>query len=76
MAKTSESYPQRGITGNRVLRYAKFADKMIFYNLVTPKERKEFFKAVKVLRDLSDQYCNITGLPLEEDDVKPEELSK
>lgn len=56
----------RGITGNRVLRYAKFANKMIFYNLVTPKERKEFFKAVMVLRDLSDQYCNINGLPLEE----------
>ena len=54
------------ITGNRVLRYAKLANKMIFYNLDTPEERKEYFKAVKVLRDLSDRYCNINGLPLDE----------
>lgn len=57
----------RGITGRRVLRYAKLANKMIFYNLVTPKERQEYFKAVKVLRNLSDQYCYTNGLPLDED---------
>lgn len=57
----------RGITGKRAARYLEKAHKLVFYNLVSPKERRQYFDAVKILRSLSDKYCEIHGLPLDID---------
>ena len=57
----------RGITGNRAARYLENANKLMFYKLASPKERCQYFDAVKTLRSLSDKYCEITGLPYDLD---------
>lgn len=57
----------RGITGKRAARYLEKANKLIFYNLVSPEERRQYFNAVKTLRGLSDKYCEIHGLPYDLD---------
>ena len=57
----------RGITGKRATRYLENAHKLVFHNLVSPKERRQYFDAVKTLRSLSDKYCELHGLPLDID---------
>lgn len=54
----------RGITGEKAVKYAELANKLVFYNLVSPQERNKYFDAIKALRDLADKYCEIHGLDL------------
>lgn len=54
----------RGITGEKAVKYAELANKLVFYNLVSPQERNKYFDAIKALRDLADKYCKIHGLDL------------
>lgn len=55
----------RHITGIRTQIYAKYASKAIHYNLVDVKTRKAYFDAVKTLRSIADEYCNISGISIE-----------
>lgn len=57
----------RGITGKRAARYLENASKLSFLKLVSPKERQQYIDAVKILRNLSDKYCEMHGLPLDID---------
>lgn len=73
--ETKKVNNQRAITGDRVLVYTRFASKSVFYNLVTPKERKQYFEAVKVLRNLADEYCETCGID-DIDSIKPKLIFK
>lgn len=57
----------RGITGKRAIRYAKNASSLVTSNDLTPEERKQYFEAIKVLRNLSDKYCVFHNIPVDED---------
>ena len=54
----------RSITGNKAVQIVQYANKLVGQNLVSAKDRQKYFGAIKALRDLSDQYCEIIGLPL------------
>lgn len=54
----------RTITGNKAVQIVQYANKLVAQNLVSAKDRQKYFDAIKALRDLSDQYCEICGLPL------------
>lgn len=54
----------RGITGDKAEQIVKYANKLVALNLVSAKDRQKYFDAIKALRDLSDQYCEINGLLL------------
>ena len=56
---------KRTITSKRALRYTELASKAIRLNLVSPEERKKYFDAIYALRELSDEYCELTGLNLD-----------
>ena len=55
----------RHITGVRAQIYAKYASRAVQYKLVDAKTRKAYFDAVKTLRSIADEYCNISGIPIE-----------
>lgn len=55
----------RNITGMRTLVYTKYAGKLIDDHLATPQERSQYFKAVKILRDLADMYGEINGIDMD-----------
>ena len=54
----------RSITGNKTVQIVQYANKLVSQNLVSAEDRRKYFAAIKALRDLSDQYCEITGLEL------------
>lgn len=54
----------RTITGNKAVQIVQYANKLVAQNLVSAEDRRKYFGAIKALRDLSDQYCEITGLEL------------
>lgn len=54
----------RSITGNKAVKYTELANKMVSQNLVSPQERKQYFDAIKALRELADKYCEIVGLEI------------
>lgn len=54
----------RTITGNKAVKYTELANKMVMQNLVSPQERKQYFDAIKALRELADKYCEIVGLEI------------
>ena len=64
MTKKEIAAKTRGITGSNSVQIVQYANKLVTLNLVSPKERKKYFDAIKALRDLSDQYCEIHGLEL------------
>lgn len=59
-----QSTSTRPITGRRVEERLKHANKLISLKLCSVEQRKAYFTAVETLRELSDEYCEITGLPL------------
>ena len=54
----------RGITGDKAVKYAELANKIVMSNLVSPEERRKYFDAIYALRELADKYCNIHGLEI------------
>lgn len=55
----------RKVTGERALKYTKFAGKLVRLNLASAEERKTYFDAIYALRELSDKYCELTGIDIE-----------
>nr|DAU11652.1 MAG TPA: hypothetical protein [Bacteriophage sp.] len=37
---------------------------MVMDNMVSPEERRQYFKAIYALRELVDKYCDINGLEI------------
>lgn len=64
MTKKEIAAITRGITGNKAIQIVQYANKLVSLNLVSAEERRKYFDAIKALRDLSDQYCEINGLEL------------
>ena len=64
MKKETKVTTTRSITGNKAVQIVQYANKLVAQNLVSAKDRQKYFDAIKALRDLSDQYCEIIGLPL------------
>lgn len=56
---------QRSITGMRALVYTKYADKFVSDHFATPKERNQYFEAIKTLRALADKYGEINGIDID-----------
>lgn len=54
----------RSITGKKAVKYTELANKMVSQNLVSPQEREQYFDAIKALRKLADEYCEIVGLEI------------
>lgn len=54
----------RTVTGDKTVKYAELANKMVMQNLVSPEERRKYFDAIYTLRELADKYCEIQGLDL------------
>lgn len=54
----------RSITGIKALKYTEIANKMVMDNMVSPEERRQYFKAIYALRELADKYCDINGLEI------------
>lgn len=64
MTKKEIAATTRGITGNNAVQIVQYANKLVALNLVSEKDRQKYFDAIKILRSLSDQYCEIHGLDL------------
>ena len=64
MTKKEVITTTRSITGNKAVQIVQYANKLVAQNLVSTKDRQKYFSAIKALRDLSDQYCEINGLEL------------
>ena len=60
----------RWVTGDHALVYTRFASKALFFNLVTPKQRKQYFEAIKVLRDIADEHCKMLGIDIDSIKIK------
>lgn len=64
MTKKEITTTTRSITGNKAVQIVQYANKLVAMKLVSEEDRRKYFDAIKVLRDLSDQYCEINGLKL------------
>lgn len=64
MTKKEITTTTRSITGNKAVQIVQYANKLVAKKLVSEEDRRKYFDAIKVLRDLSDQYCEISGLKL------------
>lgn len=64
MTKKEIAATTRSITGNKAVQIVQYANKLVALNLVSEEDRRKYFDAIKALRDLSDQYCEIHGLEL------------
>ena len=64
MTKKEITTTTRSITGNKAVQIVQYANKLVVKKLVSEEDRRKYFDAIKVLRDLSDQYCEINGLKL------------
>ena len=64
MTKKEITTTTRSITGNKAVQIVQYANKLVAKKLVSKEDRRKYFDAIKVLRDLSDQYCEINGLKL------------
>uniref|UniRef100_A0AAU8MHW4 Coat protein n=1 Tax=Geladintestivirus 5 TaxID=3233137 RepID=A0AAU8MHW4_9CAUD len=64
MTKEAKVSTSRSITGNKAVQIVQYANKLVALNLISTEDRKKYFDAIKALRDLSDQYCEINGLSL------------
>ena len=67
---TKKSNNQRSITGMRAIVYTKYANKLLWEHLATPKEINQYFEAVETLRDLADKYGEIIGVNMDELNAK------
>lgn len=54
----------RSITGDKLMKYAELANKLVIYNPISAEERRQFFNAAYALRELADKYCETHGLEL------------
>lgn len=59
-----QSAQTRPITGKKAEEILKYAHKLVSLQLCSIEQRKVYFDAIKALRELSDEYCEICGLPL------------
>lgn len=59
-----QSAQTRPITGKKTEEILKYAHKLVSLQLCSIEQRKVYFDAIKALRELSDEYCEICGLPL------------
>lgn len=64
MTKKEIAAATRSITGNKAVQIVQYANKLVALNLVSEEDRRKYFDAIKTLRSLSDQYCEIHGLEL------------
>lgn len=64
MTKKEIAATTRGITGNKAVQIVQYANKLVALNLVSEEDRRKYFDAIKALKSLSDQYCEIHGLEL------------
>lgn len=64
MTKKEIAATTRTITGNKSVQIVQYANKLVAKGLVSAEDRRKYFNAIKALRDLSDLYCEINGLPL------------
>lgn len=55
----------RKVTGERALKYTRFASKLVHLNLASSEQKRKYFDAIYALRELSDEYCELTGLNLD-----------
>lgn len=59
-----QSAQTRPITGKKAEEILKYAHKLVSLQLCSVEQRQAYFNAIRTLRELSDEYCEICGLEL------------
>ena len=54
----------RTITGHKSEQIVHLANKLVSLQLCSVEQRQAYFNAIRTLRELSDEYCEICGLDL------------